>query len=98
MGGFVLSTACGNESVNTSMDVSTNEQEELVTSHPEANLKEEYLQKITDTKKEIAAREPADSSTYAMKAMEDDRWVIWDDLLNEIYEVLKEQLPPEKMC
>lgn len=29
--------------------------------------------------------------------MENDRWELWDKLLNEIYGVLKEQLSPEEM-
>ena len=32
-----------------------------------------------------------------MKKVEDDRWKIWDGLLNEIYGVLKEQLSTEEM-
>ncbi|MGD6842449.1 lysozyme inhibitor LprI family protein [Bacillus infantis] len=32
-----------------------------------------------------------------MKKVENDRWEIWDDRLNEIYGVLQEQLPAEEM-
>lgn len=57
----------------------------------------EYLQKLNATKKELEEVEPTDSSTYALKAAENARWETWDNLLNEIYGVLKEQLPPEEM-
>ena len=57
----------------------------------------EYLEKLNATKKELDAVEATDSSTYALKAVAGARWETWDDLLNEIYGVLKEQLPPEEM-
>ena len=41
--------------------------------------------------------EAKDSSTYALKAVENERWETWDELLNEIYGVLKEQLLPDEM-
>jgi uncharacterized protein YecT (DUF1311 family) len=63
----------------------------------EASLKEEYLIRLNDTKKEAEELEATDSSTYALKKVENDRWDTWDQLLNEIYGVLKEQLPPEEM-
>ena len=59
--------------------------------------KEEYLKKLEDTKRKTDNMEATDSSTYALKKVEDDRWDIWDDLLNEIYGVLKEQLSAEEM-
>jgi len=63
----------------------------------EASLKEEYLQKLNDTKEETEELEASDPSTYALKKVENNRWDIWDELLNEIYKVVKEQLPPEEM-
>ena len=59
--------------------------------------KEEYLKKLSDTKDKTEKFKATDSSTYALKKVEDDRWDIWDDLLNEIYGVLKEQLSAEDM-
>ena len=59
--------------------------------------KTEYLRKLNTTKKELEEVEPTDSSTYALKAVENNRWETWDALLNEIYGVLKEQLPTEEM-
>lgn len=63
----------------------------------ELSLKEEYLKKLNDTKKETENLKATDPSTYAEKKVANDRWEIWDGLLNEIYGVLKEQLPPEEM-
>ena len=63
----------------------------------EKSLKDDYLKKLNNTKKEAGEMEATDASTYAMKKVENDRWVIWDELLNEIYGVLKEQLSPEEM-
>jgi uncharacterized protein YecT (DUF1311 family) len=62
------------------------------------SLKEQYLQKLTDIKKETEELKATDSSTYALKKVANDRWEIWDDLLNEIYGVLKERLSPEEMA
>ena len=59
--------------------------------------KEEYLEKLSNTKDKTEKLEATDSSTYALKKVEDDRWDIWDHLLNEIYGVLKEQLTTEEM-
>ena len=62
-----------------------------------SSLKEEYLQKLHDTKKETDAMEPIDNTTFALKKVEGDRHDIWDGLLNEIYAVLEKQLPAEEM-
>ena len=71
--------------------------EESSTNSAKESLKEEYLHKLNDTKKETEKLEATDSSTYALKKVENDRWDIWDELLNEIYSVLKEQLSPEEV-
>ncbi|MEK4520971.1 lysozyme inhibitor LprI family protein [Psychrobacillus sp. FSL W7-1457] len=63
----------------------------------DSTLKEEYLIKLNNTKLEAENLKATDSSTYALKKVEDDRWVLWDELLNEIYGALKEQLSPEEM-
>ncbi|MEH7251037.1 lysozyme inhibitor LprI family protein [Neobacillus niacini] len=59
--------------------------------------KEEYLQKLNSTKKATEELEASDSSTYALKKVENDRWEMWDELLNEVYGVLKEQFTTEEM-
>lgn len=84
------------EKVDTSNNVSTKD-EDLSTNNTEASLKEEYLKKINATKIETEELEAKDSSTYALKKVENDRWNSWDELLNKIYGALKEQLPPEEM-
>ncbi|MFC7686500.1 lysozyme inhibitor LprI family protein [Ureibacillus sp. GCM10028918] len=63
------------------------------------SLKEEYLQKLNDTKKETdeMRNNPTDESTTALKDAESEIYDIWDGLLNEIYGVLKQQLPSEDM-
>jgi uncharacterized protein YecT (DUF1311 family) len=63
----------------------------------ESSIKEEYLNKLHNTKKEMDEVEPADSSTYALKNVEGNRYDVWDGLLNEVYGVLKGQLPAEEM-
>lgn len=62
-----------------------------------ASLKDEYFQKLQDTKTKVDQIKPEDSSTYALKAVEDYKYEIWDDLLNEIYRVLQEQLTDVEM-
>jgi uncharacterized protein YecT (DUF1311 family) len=85
-----------NEKVDTSNDVSAKEEESSI-NHTQASRKEEYLKKLEDTKRKTEESEATDSSTYALKRVENDRWEIWDELLNEIYGVLKEQLSSEEM-
>ncbi|KMJ60036.1 hypothetical protein AB685_04135 [Bacillus sp. LL01] len=79
-----------NEEVDTSLNVPANEKESTTN-------KEKYLQQLDDTKKETEELESTDSSTYALKKVESDRWELWDEFLNEIYGVLEEQLPSEEM-
>ncbi|MCA1040063.1 DUF1311 domain-containing protein [Bacillus infantis] len=78
-------------------DNSSVKEEEPPANDTENSLKEEYLQKLNASKKEADALEAADSSTYALKKVENDRWEIWDDRLNEIYGVLQDRLPAEEM-
>ena len=59
--------------------------------------KEEYLQKLNTTKQATEELEATDSSTFALKKVENDRWEMWDALLNEVYGVLKKQLSTEEM-
>lgn len=73
-----------------------NDSKENVDTH-EGSLQEEYLKKINYTKKEAEELVATDTSTYALKKVENDRWDIWDELLNEIYGVLKEQLSHKEM-
>lgn len=74
-----------------------NGQEEPVSQVGEISNKEEYLQRLSDTKAEIDQFKETDSSTYALKKVANDKWRIWDELLNEIYGVLQEQLPKDQM-
>ena len=68
-------------------------------SNSTANVKEAYLKKLNDTKQEMddIRKNSKETTTYAMKKMEGDRYDAWDDLLNEVYGVLEEQLAPEVM-
>ncbi len=63
-------------------------------------MKEEYLQKLADINEEVEEIRRTysnDSSTYAMKKVEGDRYDLWDGLLNEVYGVLQEQLSSDEM-
>ncbi|MDQ0160362.1 lysozyme inhibitor LprI family protein [Alkalibacillus salilacus] len=71
--------------------------EETSDSMTQESLKEEFLIKLEATKKEAEGLEAKDSSTYALKEEDNSRWKKWDDLLNEIYGVLEEQLSSEEM-
>lgn len=82
------------------VDASNNapiKEESISTTNTPVNLKEEYLTKLSDAKKETDEMKAEDSSTYAMKKVENDRYDVWDELLNEVYEVLIEQLPTEEV-
>ncbi|AXI11105.1 hypothetical protein CUC15_05705 [Oceanobacillus zhaokaii] len=63
----------------------------------EVSLKETYLEKLNNAEKEVEELEPADSTTLSLKEVENERYGIWDDLLNEIYGELKVQLPAGEM-
>lgn len=74
--------------------------EEAPSANRSASLKDEYGKKLSDTKKEVEEaqlNDPGDTSTYALKKIEGDRYELWDELLNDIYSVLKEQLPADEM-
>lgn len=91
---MVLMAGCGSssEEVNgETMDIV--EDNETKTQESEKSLKDTYIEKLNQTKVKADALEATDSSTYALKKVENDRFELWDDLLNEIYGVLKEQLP-----
>ncbi|WP_092052719.1 lysozyme inhibitor LprI family protein [Bhargavaea ginsengi] len=75
----------------------TNNQEETASRTGEISNKEEYLQKLSDAKAETDQLKETDSSTYALKKVANDKWEIWDELLNEIYGVLQEQLSQDEM-
>lgn len=75
----------------------TNGQEETASHAGEISIKEEYLQKLSDAKAKADQLKETDSSTYALKKVANDKWEIWDELLNEIYGVLQEQLPQDEM-
>ena len=86
-----------NKKATITETVSNNVLEKPSTYNTKSSLKEEYLQKVNHTTRVAEELEASDSSTYAMKKVENDRWNIWDELLNEVYEVLKGQLSPEEM-
>ncbi|WP_121604660.1 lysozyme inhibitor LprI family protein [Virgibacillus sp. Bac332] len=90
---------------NTNTDTGSNGTDEKgdttnnVPAKDTASLKDQYLKKLNDTKNEVEEmrKNPIDDTTYALKKVEGDAYDIWDELLNEIYGALKEQLPKEEM-
>ncbi len=84
-----------NEKVDTRKNEPTKEKDS--STNTTANLKDEYLKKLSETKTLTDKMEATDTSTYALKKVEDDRWDLWDALLNEVYGVLNEQLPTDEM-
>ncbi len=65
----------------------------------QAGKKQEYLKKLEAAKQEVEALTPSDedTSTVVLKKDAENRWQVWDRLLNDIYGVLKSQLPAEEM-
>ncbi|EKN71291.1 hypothetical protein BABA_02392 [Neobacillus bataviensis LMG 21833] len=89
-----------NNDTNEKMDSSNNvpaKAEDSSTHNATVSLKDEYLNKLNETKKEMDEMKPTDSSTFAAKKVEGDRFDVWDGLLNEVYGILKEQLSTEEM-
>ncbi|MCM3786456.1 DUF1311 domain-containing protein [Neobacillus mesonae] len=88
-----------NDDDSLDTDASNTDSTDTDTSTDTVSLREEYLEKLKDTKKEMDEMQenPVDDTTYAMKKVEGDRFDVWDGLLNEVYGVLEEQLSPEEM-
>ncbi|KGM45279.1 DUF1311 domain-containing protein [Neobacillus niacini] len=82
-------SANSSDKESSKIDISENEVME--------SKKEEYLQKLNTTKQATEELAATDSSTFALKKVENDRWEMWDALLNEVYGVLNEQLSTEEM-
>jgi len=106
----VVLAACGNSSDESQYDDSSTIESTENTTYTDnvdtdsegenGTMKEEYLQKLADINEEveeIRKTYSTDSSTYAMKKVEGDRYDLWDGLLNEVYGVLQEQLTTEEM-
>ena len=76
--------------------------EEEATEDPEqqkpSEKKQEYLKKLEQAKKEAERLNASnEDTTVALKKKAEDRLKLWDELLNDIYGVLKGQLPEEEM-
>lgn len=61
--------------------------------------KEKYLKKLNETKKEQdeIRKNSKNLITIELKNMEGNRYDVWNGLLNEVYGVLKKQLPADEM-
>ncbi|WP_208591948.1 lysozyme inhibitor LprI family protein [Gracilibacillus suaedae] len=86
-----------NLETNKTSDQLSKEQEDTPANDTTTNLKETYLNKLNDTNEKTGNMEVEDSSTYALKDVAHNQYEAWDDLLNEIYGVLEEQLSAEEM-
>lgn len=86
-----------------SNEIPTTEEDNQAENNDSANndesKKDEYLDKLNDTKEETDEMQenPRDDTTFALKEVEGNRYDIWDEMLNDIYGVLEEQLPSEEM-
>ncbi|ONK21354.1 hypothetical protein BLX87_22185 [Bacillus sp. VT-16-64] len=87
------------DNASTTNTRNNDKKEEDASTNQTESLKEEYLKKLNETKKEMdeLRSNPEDGSTYALKNVEGARYDAWDGLLNEVYEVLQKQLSPEEM-
>lgn len=84
---------------NTDTQNKVHKKTQTISTENASSLKKEYIERLNDTKKEIdeMRENPTDYSDAGLQAAEDEHYVVWDDLLNEIYGVLKEQLSTEEM-
>ena len=85
------------ENLEVSTDVHKNEEE--ISINQSTSMKEEYLKKLSEAKNEVERirNNKIDDTMLALKTAEGEVYEILDGLLNEVYGVLKEQLPPEEM-
>ena len=79
---------------NTQQDVATGESPN---NEIEQNLKGIYDEKLKMAKQQAEALQAEDDTTIGLRKMESDRLNIWDKLLNEIYDDLKEILSEDEM-
>ncbi|HLR67068.1 MAG TPA: lysozyme inhibitor LprI family protein [Virgibacillus sp.] len=100
-----------NEERDTESDDTNNDEEDVATdvqdpqednnnseeTDAKIGLKKVYLEKLNEAKNEWDDKEPTDSSTYAQKNLEGEKFDVWDGLLNEVYGVLEEKLSKENM-
>lgn len=106
----VALAACGNSSdesqfndsstINTTENTTGIDKVDADSEDKNGTMKEKYLQKLADINEEVEEIRNTysnDSSTYAMKKVEGDRYDLWDGLLNEVYGILQEQLATEEM-
>ena len=93
----VLENNDKSENLEVSTDVHKNEEETSI--NQTTSMKEEYLKKISEAKNEVERirNNKIDDTTLALKTAEGEVYEVLDGLLNEVYGVLKEQLPPEEM-
>lgn len=89
-----------NSTTNKSIATST-KKETTTAPSPNAStnesLKEKYLKKLDNAKVELENRVFDDGTTSLLAQAEYDRYDHWDNLLNEIYGVLKSQLSASEM-
>ncbi|MUK88344.1 DUF1311 domain-containing protein [Ornithinibacillus sp. L9] len=75
----------------------SSEGESSSSSDNEVTEKEEYLQKLNEME-ELDRNLEAETTILAMEEQEAERFKTWDEELNKIYGVLKEQLSTEQMA
>lgn len=86
-----------NELENGKTSNQSKEEQNSSVTNTTTNLKETYLNKLHNTNERTENIKPVDSSTYALKDVAHNQYEEWDDLLNEIYGVLEDQLSAEEM-
>jgi len=98
-----------NQSINDNGDQTNANTNEITDSQSESDqsdensaseidqtIKDEYQNKLSDTKKAIDELKLADNTTVSYKKFETDRWELWDQLLNDIYGTLKNELTEDE--
>ena len=89
------------DTAETSTSTDTNESNNEADSSDNASvsLKDKYLQKLNELEAEIQDKlnNSKATTTVEMEEEEADRYKRWDEALNEVYGILEEQLPKEKM-
>lgn len=77
----------------------TNSSSENNASETSESKKEEYVARLQQTKEETdeMREHPRDDTTFAMKEVEGNLYDLWDELLNDIYADVEEQLSTEEM-
>lgn len=93
----IVLAGCGDSSTQSAENSDNTGAEGSSTNNADQSLKKMYEEKLNTARKQSEALQAEDDTTYSLRKTENDRWSIWDSLLNEIYGDLEKLLSEKEM-